>query len=191
MVLKAFAGIQLPDRGAAKVLRNRPPIAEIEAMIENRSIEWSPIFKEKCDAASLALFGVTEDQTRPPEPHPDDIKDEGPMAWYRFGDDAFATYGAKLNAWYQFMSCTSGFDQEVSERGAVAYWRRRGYDVTDGYGEELRCLPRFQRQLYIALHGLLPGARVTLDGTGKRPPQSAEEWGASLAAEAARFKPTR
>lgn len=191
MVLKAFAGIHLTDRGTAKLLRSRPLIAEIEKMLEDRSVEWSPKFKEKCDTASLALFGITEDQTRPPEPHPDDIKDDGPSARYRFGDDAFETYNAKLAAWYDFMECTGGFEQDVRARGSAAYWRHRGYDVTDGYGEELRCLPRFERQLYVAVHGLLPGARVTLNGTGKRASQSADEWGSALAAEAARFKPTR
>lgn len=173
------------------VLRQLPLIAEIEAMLDRPGVTWTPAFEQRRDAISLALFGITEADTRPVEPHPDQIEDNGPAARWRMSDDALAAYNIALDRWHEWQRKMTVFDRAIKDRGIVSCFARLGYDVTDDVGDPLRCMQYFARQLYVAHMGLLPGAKVTLSGSGKRVAQSAEDWGAALAAEAARFRPSR
>jgi hypothetical protein len=192
-IRKALGAFRLPRRhGVLTELRAAPLIAELEAILTaNRRIEWTAAFEAKCDAASLAVFGITQTDTRPREPHPDDVPDNTPTARFFMGDAAFADYNHKLGAWYHLTGCIGHYEEDVGEAGACAYWRGRGYDVGDEFGEELACFRHLSRQMYVAANGLLPGAKVTLDGSGHRAPQSVDDWAAALEAEARRFRPGR
>lgn len=160
-------------------------------MLQVSGAAWSPQFEAKCDETSLALFGVTHSDVCPKEPHPDDVEDKGPASRYIMSDEAFSSYATLVDRWYDWQAVMAGYEEAVENRGRISFFAGYGYDVTDGQGAELRCLPYFDRQLYVAHKGLLPGAKVTLDGTGRRAAQSVEEWGAVLAAEAARYKAQR
>ncbi len=184
----ALKGLGAKTRSRTVLLRKVPAIAEIEAMLDVRGAAWALAFEAKCDEASLALFGITQVDTCPKEPHPDDIEDKSAISRFSMSDEAFSTYSAAIDRWYDWQTVIAEFERDTSERGLISYFASIGYDVTDGRGSELRCLPYFSRQLYVAHKGLLPGAKVTLDGSGKRAAQSVEEWGAALAAEAARFR---
>ncbi len=188
---RALAGLGSRSRSKTVILRKLPLVAEIEELLEDRSVEWQSSFDAKCDETSLALFGITKADTEPAEPHPDDVKDEGPMARFRFSEAAFATYNEALDRYYDFQSVMGVYEADANEIGRVSYWGKRGYDVSDGYMTELRCLSRFDRQLYVATMGILPGAKVTPYGGGRRAAQSVDEWAAALQAEAARFRPSR
>lgn len=141
-------------------------------------------------SVSLSLFGITDADTRPAEPHPDQVESKGANR-HRMGSEAFARYNVMLDAWHDWQTIMDAYEVDLEELGAIRLFGRLGYDVTADTGGELRCLEFIHRPLYIAIKELLPGARVSIDGTGKRAPQSVEEWGAALADEAARFRPTR
>ena len=187
---KALAGLGAQTRKPTK-LRGVAAIEELERLLDEPGGAWAVKFEERCDQISLALFGVTKRETDPPEPHPDGFGQEDRHSRFFFSEQAFSSYNAALAAWYDWQEVIVAFEGELEQLGSERYWKRLGYDVTDENGGVLRCLPYLERQMYAAVHGVLPGARVTLDGTGKRAPQSTEEWGAALAAEAARFRPSR
>ena len=189
---RALNGLGAKVRNRTFVLRKVPAIAEVEAMLDTPGIGWSQAFEVKCDEVSLALFGITAADTQPAEPYPDSFdQDTGLLSRLWFSDDALSTYNTALSAWYDWQAVIGGFEAEVEELGARTYWARNGFDVTDGVYDSLRCLPYFSRQLYAASKSLLPGARLTLDGSGRRAPQAVEDWEASLKAEVARFRPSR
>lgn len=187
---KALAGLGAQTR-KPRVLRDVPTIMDIERLLDAPGGAWAATFEERSNEASLALFGVTDGDTRLPEPHPDSFGNDDRYSRYFFTAEAFASYNAALEAWYDWQQVMEGFEGEVREAGSDRYWRRYGFDVTDENGEVLRCLPQFERQMYAAMKGILPGARITLDGSGRRRSQSAEEWGTALAAAAAQFRPSR
>lgn len=189
---RALAGLGAKVRNQTIVLRQVPAIAETEAMLGTRGAEWLPAFETKCRETSLALFGITEADTRPIEPHPDSYdKNTGPLSRIWFSAEASAKYEAALSAWYDWQEIMGVFEAGITELGARRFWFKNGIDVTDGEYDPLRCLPYFSRQLYVAVKSLLPGASLSLDGSGKRAAQSVEDWGAALAAEAAKFRPSR
>lgn len=187
---KALAGLGAQSRKPRK-LRDVAAIREIEQLLDQPGGAWAASFAEQCNRLSLSLFGITEADTRPAEPHPDSFGNDDRASQYYFSDEAFASYDAALSAWYQWQEVMSGFEQEEQELGPERYWKRHGIDVTGEDGRPIRCLPYIERQMFAAVKGLLPGAKLTLDGSGKRASQSVEEWGAALAAEAARFRPSR
>lgn len=160
-------------------------------MLDQPGGAWTAAFQERCNHLSLSMFGVTEADTKPAEPHPDSFGKDEQYSRYFFSKEAFASYNAALEAWYDWQHVMGVFEGEIKELGSERYWRRYGLDVTTEDGSLLRCLPFIERQLFAAIKGVLPGAKVTWDGTGRRGSQSVEEWGAALAAEAARFRPSR
>ncbi len=189
---KALSSIRTPSRSNLVLLRNVSAIASVEAMFDSRGALWSKNIEEKCDAASLAIFGITKADTEPPEPHPDSFEGTRSAAHrYTFSEKASESYFLALDAWHEFKEAMRDYEEGIQQVGVVAYWRSRGYDLTDRYRDELRCVPYFHRQLYVAVRGLLPGAQVTTDGSGQRAPQSVEQWEAALMAEAQRFRSIR
>lgn len=185
----ALAGVSSKVRSRGPItLRDLPLVAEMEAMLTTPGITWTPAFESKRDATSLALFGITDADTRPIEPHPDDYHDARALA----ADlKARAKYDAALAAWGDWQIKMGRLDAGIRQLGVATAFARLGYDVTDEDGAVLNCFQYFARQLYVAHMGLLPAAKVTLNGSGKRAAPTAEEWGAALAAEAARFRPSR
>lgn len=183
---RMLAGFGAKARGHVR-LRALRQIAEVEAMLDIRGAAWTPAFEQACDRASLALFGITEKDTRPPEPHPDQTPDPS-GSFVRMSDDAYDAYGAALDKWHEWDAVMRRFEQLRDQHGQTRFWTQYQYDVTNGEGEVLRCLPHFERQLYVAHKGLLPGARFTPDGGGRRAAPTAEEWGEALARDAARFR---
>jgi hypothetical protein len=171
------------------VLRDAPLITEIERSLDRRGFAWSARYDAMCATASLSLFGITEADVRPREPHPDDVDDPTRTAFMPMSDEAFAAYDQRLGAWFTWNQKVAEYETAVVRVGIVRYWHDRGFDVSDGHGEPLRCLDRFSRQLYAATKGLLPGATLTLDGSGKRAAQTIEDWAAALEQEAKRFRP--
>lgn len=195
MVRPSLANFRLPPKQGAPIIimRSLPSIVEIEEMAQVPGADWRPDFEAKCAAASLPLFGITVDDTKPPEPHPDSFGNTGRLSSFVFEDKAFASYNAALGAWHSWMASFEYIEADIKGLGAVRYWMRRGIDISAEYtgGDALKCYPHFERQMIVSVHELLPGVRFTPDASGKRPAQSVEEWGAALAAEAKRFKPSR
>ena len=147
-------------------------------MHDVRGAAWSPAYDKAVAVASLAYFGISEADARPSEPHPDEIKDDNGTPW-RFSDSAFVAYDTVLTAWHDWQTTMRGMEEDIAAVGEIAFWSKLGVDVTDGHGAPLQCLPRFERQLYAALKGLLPGARFTPEGTGRRASQSVDDWAAA------------
>ena len=187
---RALGGLGAKPRNQTVVLARLPGISDVEELMGERGVLWSAAFEDKCDAVSLSLFGVKRSDTEPAEPHPDRIKDPNGSA-FRFSNQAFDAYNRALAAWYHWQEVMAGMEAEIDELGAVRFWARNAFDVTDGYGDELRCLPLFSRQMYAAVKELLPSAKLTLNGSGGRAAQSTDDWGAALAAEAARWRSSR
>lgn len=189
---RSLAGFGAKVRSHTIVLRNVPAIAETEAMLSTRGAEWQPAFEAKCKDTSLALFGITKADTQPVEPHPDTFDlNTGPASRIWFSHEALTRYDAALSAWSAWQKVMEKLDSGIAELGARRFWAKNGIDIMNNDYEPLRCLPYFSRQLYVAMKSLLPGARLSLDGSGKRAPQSTEDWGAALAADTARFRSSR
>lgn len=185
-----LAGVGCQARSSATRLRDLPLIAAVEAMHDVRGGSWQPAYDEAVAKASLAYFGVSEGEARPSEPYPDQIEGYDASSC-RSGGEAAMTYAAVLTAWENWQATLFELHAEIDRHGPQVFWARLGIDVTDGRGGLLRCLPRFERQLYAAVKGLLPGARFTPEGMGRKAAQSVEDWAAALARDAARFRPTR
>lgn len=173
--------------------RDIPVIAEIEAMMDIRGVEWRADFERKVDAASIALFGITRADTIPPEPHPDQYSDGTRLSQYMFKKEDASRYEQALEAWHQWQDRFKLHDQLVaaSNEPGVSMTAIGNVDVTGADGRPLRCLKYFSRQLFVVAEGYMPKARFTPDGTSARATQTPEEWGAALAASAAKFKPRR
>jgi hypothetical protein len=173
-------------------LAENPTIATIERMMDIRGIEWRADFEATCDAASIALFGITRADTIRPEPHPDQFGGNRGLARYHFGGKDLADYSAVMEAWFQWEADTAVPTRaKDDELDVFEFWEVLGIDVMSDDSPVLRCLHCFERQMFIALKGLMPEAKLTWDGSGSRAAQDAESWGASLAAEAANFRSRR
>lgn len=188
---RMLTGVGAKARPKMKWLSENPLIAEIEAALSDPSIEWQVAFTQRCDEVSLALFGVDQSATRPREPMPDKFDRDPRSPHLGFDDAAFNAYGSALSAHHKWQATMEEFEREIAEVGRRSYWRARGFDVTDESGAVLKCLRLFERQLFAAVYGLLPNARVTLNGSGKKAPASVADWAAALEAEAMKFRPTR
>lgn len=187
---KALAGFGAQSRKPRK-LREVPAIRELELLLDAPGGAWAATFEERFNQLSLSLFGVTQADTNLADPHPDTFVGDERSERYIFSRTAMASYGAALAAWEDWQKVMLTFEREEREMGSERYWMRHGLDVTDGCGMPIRCLPYIERQMFAAVKRVLPGAKLSLDGSGKRASQSPEEWGAALAAEAARFRPSR
>jgi len=73
----------------------------------------------------------------------------------------------------------------------IDFWRDTGFDVQDAQGLILRCLHRFERQLLAVGDELIPSAKLTPDGSGKRGSADVDAWGSALQEAAAKFKSGR
>jgi len=189
---KALAGIRAPGRGIMTRLFEVPLIAELEAMLVNPRTSWTKEFEDKASSTSLALFGVTPADTQPADPHPDDFAKSSSRFSSFIHDDGAEAYDRALVAWHAYMGRIAEYEKAVRRSGLANYWRGRGFDVcAPSGGEPLACMQFLHRALYAAVTNLLPGARLTLDGSGGRAAQSVDEWEAALLAEAKRFRPSR
>lgn len=161
------------------LLSEIPLIAEIEALIRAGK-SWSAEFQPRVDAASVALFGLTAADTWPvaPSQHEHYKGRSLDEASWQVAVDAYHELDADLVV---PEADRTPYDQ------LIAWWWEAGVIVTDDAHVPLRCLSFFERQLNAALFGLLPNARLTLDGTGCAGPQPADAWGAALAAQAEEF----
>src|ERR1044072_1061239 len=146
---RALTGLVRGKRNEPILLRKVPMIAELEALLEKPGASWAPTFEPRCNEVSLALFGITQGDTNPKEPHPDDIEDKSSSIFpFYMNDVAFSGYAASLQRWDDWQVVIDEYERDIGERGPKSYFARIGYDVTDGYGVELQCLPFFSRQLY-------------------------------------------
>ncbi|MEG3144232.1 hypothetical protein U1839_06155 [Sphingomonas sp. RT2P30] len=177
--LSVLRGIRLPPRNGAAplILRNIAIVVEVESLALSPSGEWSPGYENRCDAASIAVFGITEAETKPQCPTREN---------YDYDDKTIASFEEALAAWEDWERTIRSYEYEIEGDGARAYWGSRNVDVANGCGATLRCFSRFKRQLFVATNHLLPRATIFADANGKPPPQSAEAWGAILAADAAK-----
>lgn len=173
------------------ILRDIPLIAEIERWIwQVPGITWRPEFERRADEVSIALFGLTRNDARPPEPHPDQFRGKAGDTWFQFSDASLTAYDVALRSWYEWEAKFVDLDDpDLTEAEIDDLWADLRIDVRDEAGEVLRCLEFFDRQLIAAVEEL-GTARFTSDESGRRGQQDASSWGDALEAEAARFKRT-
>lgn len=159
---------------ARYVLRDLPGITAIEAKLRTRDEQWEsgaawrPEYDSldaDIEATSIALFGVTEDQTR--------------FEW----DYArpFEEYEAASRSWemnFELIYCD--YDQ------SKPVWDALGWDVSDGEGDEAYSLAYFGRQIVGATKGMfgyLPDSEEALTSQAER---QAAAWAAKLQAGSGR-----
>lgn len=160
-------------------LRDVPLLMEVEALIRAGK-SWAADFSAKVDEVSIALFGITAAETEPAPPASDNFYNGSTFdqaAWSAAHDER---EDLLADLWVPDADRAS-YDELID------WWAEEGVLICDENDVPLRCLSFFGRQLNAALYELVPGAKLTIDGTGKRSTQSADAWGASLAAEAAEF----
>jgi hypothetical protein len=149
------------------VLRDLPGVAELEARLQcierHPSKDWAPEadgLGESVDRISRSLFGITETETR---------LDGG-------ADDA--TLGWELNFAFLY-----GEDHAATE----LIFDAMGWDILGQDDDWLLCLHSLSRQIVCVAKGLkghLPGAEPDEASLARM----ANDWGASLAAQAERFR---
>lgn len=183
---RVASGIRRKPRSISLI--NLPGIAEIEVAITTPGWEWRPEnddLQQRVDQASIALFGITEAQTRripldgltavgPDERY--DHSRHGPMI------DASERECAEWEARFADLEKRLASDNGVYEL--------YGITLRDDAGRQFASTSKFARQIYAAGKCLVQGAKFTLDGGG-RTKVSAEDWGAALERAAREFKPTR
>ncbi|WP_158250639.1 hypothetical protein [Novosphingobium sp. HII-3] len=142
------------------VLREVPRIAAIEQRLlgaEKLMSDELEALQADVDAASIELFGITQQDTLwPPK-------------------------GQSYDEWmlhFEFLEWE--YDEEA------AFWDAFGIDVADADGEPLECLSEFGRQLVCVLKRLLPEARLRFRPevplTDEQIQADAEAWGRFLLA---------
>lgn len=132
------------------------------------------------------------------------------MALSLFGVTAADTYGPGLNhprteeQWRKSEARPHDWednfwtlDPEVSDAEIIVWWMGLDgegdtfpVDVTDDQDRLLRCLKFIARPLICVAQELMPEAVFTPNGSGGEAVE-AEQWGASLAADAAKFRSRR
>jgi hypothetical protein len=160
------------------VLRQLAGVADLEARLqrieEHPNPEWAPDnqgLEAHANIVSERLFGLIEEETR--------------LTWWdvQHEEGAAAEFERRLDEYERHFR----FIYDTDDAAKAIIWDAMGWDVTDGAGERLRCLPYLARQMVCATKGLkgrLPDAAATDSDVAEQ----AEKWGDSLAAEAARFK---
>lgn len=161
------------------ILRDLPLIAEIERLIVSGQ-SWAKNFETRTDEVSTALFGVTKADTV--------AATEAVAPSSRGWDMAATRKDAEARGDLERLM-TAPAEREVSVDEYYFWWEERGFDIEGEPGSwiPLRCLYLFERQMLAAAGELMPGAKLTPDGSGNRAAQTAEAWGGSLAADAAKF----
>lgn len=150
------------------VLRDLPGIASLVPHLNPRP--WSPeeeALQGRVDAVSVAIFGITEQDTGFNEEMPED-------------EDEWQRWATAEHEWEKSLDLE---DEPFPE--ARACFEFLGWDVTDGQGEEHPALWYFARQILCAAWGRvghLPGE----EGNETTIAIAAEAWGGGLedAAEA-------
>lgn len=164
-------------------LSEAPLIAEAEAMVRAGK-GWSAAFEVRADEISVALFGITKADTFPPAVDRNAFYEGRTINAARHNAALYELESLNESLW-TLESDNAPYDETID------WWLEAGIYVGGDDEKPLRCLSFFERQLNAAVDSLLPGAVLTLDGTGKRAAQSSEAWGASLAADAAQFASRR
>lgn len=149
-------------------LRDLPGIADFEIQCEHHSLDRlmkdeREAFPHLWDEISIRLTGITEQQTYFHQ-LPDAVR---PATWEEW---------EKHFEFHEYQ-----FDEED------AFWDAIGVDMTDGKGEHLTCREYLERQIYCAVRGLHPDARLTFLTGEKSDAQiqaEAEAWAQRLLATA-------
>lgn len=166
-----------------------PGIARVEHGLNLKNALWAPEnddLEDRVAALSIQHFGRTVEQTvyEFPErflalydendPYDDEEGDEvTPDRQYVY--DVMSEAG-EWNLHFEVLDLP--FEQQIP------LWTALGWDVTDGKGDQPKCLERFERQLLAHAKGL------PVMGAAAASKVDAESWGAKLAAEAERFSGT-
>jgi hypothetical protein len=164
-------------KAAKYVLRDLPGVAELEALIDkidsHPNPAWAPEQDELpalVDRVSRALFGITRDDTR--------FDHEGALA----DGLSFSEAEAALDRWEQ----NFGFLYEDDDAPVRLIYEAMGWDVWNEEGGWMQALDCLDRQIVCVmkvLRGHLPG---DLDDEAAK--VGAQDWGAKLAADAAKFR---
>lgn len=154
-----------------------PDIAMIEQVV-TAGHGWDATFLKIVDNVSIALFGITAADTMRTEP----MRSPGRP------DPAFKV---EWERWVEWDEALAPLAAGVSWTERCDYLESLGIDQFDENGNALRCFDLFARQMVVAVRGLDPRAKLTLDGSGKRSGQSVDDWGAALEADARRHKSSR
>jgi hypothetical protein len=180
-----------------------PGIAEVEGLASQPGAGWredDPERVAQVDRVSVSLFGITEGDTERPEPRLEDGLDPQQRADYeRFGpqmvrgwQEVDADYDRRMSEWHAWEANFDVlYDEGLADEDRETFWRVLGIDIHDHDGNELACLHSFSRQLIVVARGLLPGAKLSPDGSGTRASPDAETWGRALEAAAKAFKERR
>lgn len=129
------------------------------------------------DDLYVELFGLTHEMAE----HLADTSDE-------YGVDDDGVYHADPAGFYdderwEQLYAIEDLAQDVDR---IPLFRLLGWDVTDGDSKPLRCLPCFSLPLTLAALGLAGKLAEPIEGKA-----AADDWGASLEAEARRFRTQR
>ncbi|WP_148648522.1 hypothetical protein [Sphingobium baderi] len=177
-----------------------PGIAEVEKLASARGGLWREDDPERValtDRVSVSLFGITEDDTYRPEPVFTDFltpADRIEFARYQFVSVDRFPYARKAHdkatdAWYAWEAQFNIlYDESIADEDRAKFWQVLGIDGTDERGSQLCCFHAFSRQLIVVARGLLPGATMTPDASGRRASPDADTWGQAMAAAAKAFQ---
>ena len=152
-------------------LRSLPGVAAVEALCLKAASHpnplWAPEIEEveaAVPAISRTLFGITEEDTH----------------YSSSGSDlSFDERMTEMDTWEANFDMPEFDDPELQEDADRLLWAVRGWDVTDGTGETLLCLPYFERQMICAntgLKGRLPDAEMS----DQEAADAAERWAENL-----------
>ena len=156
-----------------------PLVAELEGMIA-RGLGWSKEYEARCDEVSIALFGITEADTRPPPPLADVSSEQAHRATLQ-----------AAQRWHDWQLNFAILAKENQPADLLRMWRDWHIDVSDDNGRPLRCLPQLERQLLVWAEELLPDIEFTEDGSGTRRQKSVDQVEQGLLAEAQAFMARR
>lgn len=160
---------------AAKyTLRLLRGIAEIEARLVKAYDHPNPLWAKEMEGlddvveqASMRLFGITAETVATET-----------QRRFRIGDEDAERWRFALQPFVEAAQAESE-DLEASEAAEIALWAAHGWDVTDGEGETLYCLPDFSFQMAVATLGLL-GRLPDAERPAEEIQNEAEEWGKTL-----------
>ena len=168
-------------------LRDFAGVADIERSMQGQGVWLTQAeLQERVDNVSIALFGITEADTRRV---PIDAKTA-------MGSDPFYNHdkhGPLVDA--SERDCAA-WEKQFELVNAIAaspdgFLAIGDIQITDDVGNPLACIGAFIRQLFALNQGLVPGAVLTPDGSGRRSSVDAERWGTSLEREAKAFQTRR
>jgi hypothetical protein len=181
--------LQNDDRGSGLVrLRDLPGVQGITDLCRNpRNFDYpqSSYTAEKIAAVSIGLFGITQWDTEFCHAKPvfEDDDDEEDSA----ADESDEVPPAVLDAYDLWTQARRTYQEQsvayeaqfhptrVPWSEIEPFWLALGWDLSDGKGAELVSAHCFARQIIAAARGLVPGAVLTLDGSGAWGAEGAEQ----------------